>query len=190
MGSVARASSSATRCKATRSSCAWLRRSHLCQRLQQNSELTHNFNPSFQKKWPRIKIAIENHMSCKEIAKTCGHSHALRKICRKADSMRREYAGRESWPEAAFSSFGHTSRAAASRSKRIARQNDVSYNMSRGTIARLEPCTRPFSTSLRARKMRKALRHRIRGGRQLRPFWRLALCIKRSFARGRHRDRC
>jgi hypothetical protein len=35
-----------------------------------NSELTHNFNPSFQKKWPPSKNWEGNHRSCNEIAKT------------------------------------------------------------------------------------------------------------------------
>jgi hypothetical protein len=130
---------------------------------------------------PHIKIGRKITCPAKRSPRPAGHSHALGQTWRKADSICREHAGRESWPEVAFSSFGHTSRAAASRSKQIARQNDVtlqqlfvpngrarvdraqylasSYNVSRaGRLRGWSQAHRPFSTSLRAREMRKALR--------------------------------
>ena len=93
-----------------------------CQRFQQILVLS----CVTRKRCPHNKNCNGIHISCiQRSPRPDGHSHALGKICRKADSICREHIGRESWPEVAFSSFVHTSRAAASRSKRIARQNDV-----------------------------------------------------------------
>ena len=78
-------------------SCAWMRRSHQCQRFQQNSELTHNFVPSFQKKWPPYKNCNgKSHVLQRDRQDLTSTRTLWGKTCRKADSICRGHAGRES----------------------------------------------------------------------------------------------